>query len=126
MMDYEVKVERKIKLTQQDIDDIVCVALDGGITCWCREAEVVGGEYLGEWAHEQISRGGELRLYDAETEDSWVLTKDNLLYGFKMWAENEPDEYGVITGDEIDTCAVDGGVADSIVQYALFGEIVFG
>ncbi len=52
-----VKVEMEILLTQEDIDDIMAGALEGGITYWCSKAEVAG-EYLGEYGHEQIARGG--------------------------------------------------------------------
>lgn len=41
-------------LTDGDIDDIMCCALEGGITYWCDCAKVVG-EYLGKYGHEQIS-----------------------------------------------------------------------
>lgn len=55
-----LEVKFNVEVTNQDIDDIMCTALEGGITYWCRRAEVVGGKYLGEYAHEQISRGGEV------------------------------------------------------------------
>ena len=54
-------------VTDQDIDDIMSAVLDGGITYWCCRAEVVG-DYLGEYASEQISRGGTLRLHDSEAD----------------------------------------------------------
>ena len=38
-------------------------ALEGGINYWCRRAKVVG-EYLGEAAIDQISRGGSLILQE--------------------------------------------------------------
>ena len=41
-----VSVTLEIVLTQEDIDDIMCGALEGGITYWCDEAKVVG-DYLG-------------------------------------------------------------------------------
>ena len=58
----------------------MCTALEGGINYWCCKAEVVG-EYLGEYASEQISRGGELKLYDAEEDEVYTLTLDKLLKG---------------------------------------------
>lgn len=57
-----VSVTLEIVLTQEDIDDIMCGALEGGITYWCDEAKVVG-DYLGEYGSEQIARGGKLRLH---------------------------------------------------------------
>lgn len=38
-----VKVALEIVLTQEDIDDIMCGALEGGINYWCDEAKVMGG-----------------------------------------------------------------------------------
>ena len=70
----EVTAQIKVSLTQEDVDNIMCAAL-GYIIYWCREAEVVDGEYLGEYASEQISRGGVLRLWDADDMNThWDLT----------------------------------------------------
>lgn len=55
---HEVRAEITVNISQKDIDDIMYTALDS-ITYWCREAEVVG-KYLGEYASDQISRGGSL------------------------------------------------------------------
>ena len=67
--EFEVELELKARVTMQDIDDIMCTALDGGITGWCRAAKPVG-KRLGEYAHEQIARGGSLMLYAGQ-----VLTR---------------------------------------------------
>ena len=55
----EIKAEISVRISTEDIDDIVTTALEGGICYWCRRAEVKG-KYLGEFASEQISRGGVL------------------------------------------------------------------
>lgn len=126
MENFKIKIEKEITVTQQDIDDIMVSALEGGITYWCRKAEVVG-DYLGEYASDQISRGGALKLYDAESDDVWVLTLEKLLHGIeKAYDGNWFKDYGWCDGSVIDTCEVDGEVADTIVQYALFDELVFG
>ncbi len=123
---FIVKAEIKANLTAQDIDDIMCSALDC-IGYWCRKAEVVDGEYLGEYASEQISRGGSLMLHDAESSDKWELTLEKFLNGVKLWLQNGDDRYHALQKDgTLDTCEIDGEMADLIVQYALFGEVVFG
>ena len=123
---FEVVAEIRARLTQEDIDDIMVGALEGGINYWCREAEVVG-EYLGEYASEQISRGGALTLYDAESSDKWTLDLEKFLNGVKLWLQNGDDRYDALQGDgTLDTGEIDGEMADMIVQYALFGEVVFG
>lgn len=112
-------------LTEKDIDDIMDAALYG-ITGWCNEAEVIG-DYLGEYASEQISRGGTLKLYDAESDDVWELNRDKFIKGFTLWIENGDDEYGALQSDGgVDCCQIDAAMADMIVQYALFDEVVFG
>ena len=37
-----IEVKLDILLTNQDIDDIMCAALEGGINDWCGKAKVVG------------------------------------------------------------------------------------
>ena len=123
--EFEVKAEMRIALSQQDIDDIMVCALEGGITYWCFKAEVVG-EYLGEYASEQISRGGALKLYDIEGGEKYWLDLEKFLKGFALWIEDGGDQYGAVQGSEVDCCNIDAGCADAIIQYAIFGELVYG
>ena len=126
MKKCEVKVEIRVELTQQDIDDIMVAALEGGIKYWCYEAAVEGGEYLGKYASDQISRGGTLLLHDTDEDAYRKLDLEKFLKGFNLWLENGGDQYGAVQGHEVDCCNIDAGCADEIVQYALFGEVVYG
>lgn len=120
---FDIVAEIKVNLTQQDIDDIMVTALEGGINYWCRKAKVVG-EYLGECASEQISRGGTLVLYDAESSDKWELTLEKFLNGVKMYFEQGC--HVQVEDNAIDAGDIDAGDADCIIQFALFGKEVFG
>jgi len=125
-------VEFHVHVTPQDIDDIMVTALEGGITHWCGSAEVVGGKYLGEYASDQISRGGELQLCDIEDpSENWILSRSNFLDGLAKYLEAgnmdcieesnfSSSVYTLETGD------IDADAADSIIQYALFGKLVYG
>lgn len=124
-MKFEFTTLIPVTITSEDIDDIMITALEGGITYWCRKAEVVG-EALGEYASEQISRGGTLRLFDSESSDTWLLTRDKFIKGFKLWLESGTCESGVLIESEVDTSGIDAECADAIIQYALFGDLVFG
>lgn len=125
MKTFEGQAVINFKLTEEDIDDIMDAAFYG-INYWCGEAEIVG-ERLGDYASEQISRGGTLKLYDAESDDVWELTLEKFLNGFKLWVTNGDDEYGALQSDgTVDTGEIDSAMADMIIQYALFDEIVFG
>lgn len=123
---FTVRSEIEVNLTTQDIDDIMVAALEGGITYWCSKAEVDEGKRCADWGHEQIARGGVLILHDAESSDKWELTLEKFLEGFKLWLENGGDEYGAVSGGEVDCCEIDAGCADSIIQYAIFGEVIYG
>ena len=120
---FTVRAEVEVNLTQQDIDDIMVAALEGGICYWCRKAEVVG-EYLGEYASDQISRGGSLILHDSESSDKWELTLEKFLNGVKLYFEDGC--HVQVEDNRIDAGDIDAGDADCIIQFALFGEVVFG
>lgn len=125
METYNIEINKKYEVTSQDIDDIMATALDS-ISYWCCKAKVVG-EYLGEYASDQISRGGSLILYDAESNDCWELNLENLLHGIeKAIEDNWFDDYGWYDNGVLYTTEIDGEVADVIVQLALFDDIVFG
>lgn len=122
----QIKVENIYTVTDEDIDDIMCSALEGGITYWCSRVEVVG-EYLGEYASEQISRGGALILWDSEEDNvTYTLDKEMLLKGVELAITNRDyEEYRWYENGVLDCTQIDADVADCIVQYALFGEIIF-
>lgn len=122
----ELNIEFTLSISDEDIDDIMCTALEGGITYWCREARVVG-DYLGEYASEQISRGGELILVDSESDDEYTLTKQKLLNGIRLAISNHYyEDYKWWNSNGIETYNVDADVADVIIQLALFEDIIYG
>lgn len=121
---WELTAECRFTITQEDIDDIMVGALEGGINYWCKEAEVVG-DYLGEFASDQISRGGSLKLYDAENENVYLLTPEKFFKGMKLLVEKGYDEYHAVKGGKVDPCNIDAVIADRIIQLAVFDEIVY-
>lgn len=123
---YNICIEQNVLVTQQDIDDIMTTALEGGITDWCWKAEVIGG-YLGEFASEQISRGGTLKLYDSESGEKYLLDKEKLLNGIKKAiADDIYPDYEWRNNGRLDCCQIDADVANAIVQLALFEDIIYG
>ena len=86
-----------------------------------------GGRYLGEYASEQISRGGELELYEIEEETYRSLTLENFKIGLLKYFS---EDYMPVARRHDGTWGVDPGMideiaADEIIQYALFEEIVY-
>ncbi len=130
-MNYYITAEMKIKITDENIDDIMSTALDGeAINYWCYNAEIVGEEYLGSLTSEQISRGGKIRMYleepfDYNGREVYILDKNKLLKGIKMAMEKYGLDINLDDHMHISIDDVDADAADVIIQYALFGEIVY-
>jgi len=122
---FEISARTKFVVTEEDIDDIMAGALEGGIAYWCGKAEVVG-EYLGEFASEQISKGGSLKLYDSEEGAEYTLTLEKFLNGMKLFVEQGYDRYNAVSEGNVDTCEIDGEMADCIIQLALFSDVIYG
>lgn len=127
MDDIILKITTEIVITQEDVDDIMSTALDSStLQCWCSEVNVVG-RYLGEYASEQISRGGELELYEIEEETYRSLTLENFKTGLLKYLS---EDYMPVARRHDGTWGVDPGMideiaADEIIQYAVFEEIVY-
>jgi len=125
---YEVEVRATVRLTSQDIDDIMSASLDGGVTAeWCRRVDVMG-QRKGEYASDEISRGNQLLFYLYDNKAAHALDLSRFLSGVRLWIEHSGrvpvSEDG---GDTyIDAGEIDAADADEIVQYALFGELVYG
>lgn len=123
-----IKVELEVELTQEDIDDIMCGALEGGIFYWARRVELIG-DFLGEYMSEQISRGGKLIIYDRESEDKYELDLEKFKKGVMMWVANPVGCNCLEQVDgklRFDCCNADAVVCDAIIQYALFGDVIYG
>ncbi len=124
MKNHSIEITTKIELSNQEIDDLMVAALEGGINYWCglATAKLVpeGVEY--EYLSELIGKGGVIELTDAEDEnEKWDLNLNKFLNGVKEVCKIR----GFYSGqDLIDNH--DAEVADMIIQFALFDEIVFG
>ena len=120
---YRISTSVTVKVLDEDIDDIMVTVLEGGITYWCNRAEVVG-DYLGDIASEQISRGGELRLYDCESDEEYTLTLDKFLRGLSTYISGCYDI--AVESGRVDPGQIDAEGADCIIQYALFDDVIYG
>jgi hypothetical protein len=117
MLPFKIQVE--VNVLQEDIDDILCAALEGGCTHWCSEVKVVGtSEEKYEYASEALTRGYNLVFFEDEYEEEHTLTLDRFKAGLGMYIAKH--------GWSGDVGDIDAGAADNIIQYALFNEIVYG
>jgi hypothetical protein len=122
-------VTKNVIISQEDIDEIMCTALEGGITYWCMHAQSIMEE---EWMKENnitylsdvTGRGGDIVL---TTDDGdYVLTLKAFLTGLQMAIDDDTIAIETINNEyHIDTCMIDADIADVIIQYALFGKLVY-
>lgn len=118
----EVTITKKLEISNEQINDLMVCALEGGINYWCSKAEITKRpteEFT--FASEVIALNGELTLKDAESDDTWVLTKDKFLKGL-----GKTVEWGDFKDVEELMDAHDAETADVLIQYAIFDEIEFG
>lgn len=129
-------------LTVEDVDDIMTTAIEGGIGYWCvldntteswlkAEAQLKekGIElYWGTVATKVLLNGDEICMYDAEADEEdlqedeiWNLDLQGFVRGCKIYEQ----ERGSLTKN-LEDGNFDAVEADCLIQYALFGEIVFG
>lgn len=122
-----VEVPLSITITDEDVDDILVSAFEGGINYWCNGVTILGNP-VGDCASEHISRGGDVLIHDGEEGKEYKLTKDDVIRGIIKYVMN-PTSCDILENVNhklvLDTGYVDAGVADSIIQYALFGEILY-
>jgi hypothetical protein len=115
------KIVREFEITDQELSDLMVTALEGGINYWCSGCDVVEPD-------------GNLRPSDALLEDGWCLSfldmdpmvailldKEGLLNGVARAMEwgNFATVEALMDGHDAET-------ADVMIQFALFGEIVYG
>lgn len=115
---------RKYEISDENINDLMVTALEGGINYWCSSA-VVTTQPIEDWkyASDVISlTNGVITLTDTEDEDeTWELTTEKFMNGLKLLMD---DSDFVDVNDMMD--CHDAETADKLIQYALFGELVYG
>ena len=105
----EFTIEMKINVTEEVIETVIELA-DYGISYW---------------AYKAVAKDKTYTVFEEEG-DKHVLTHEDIMQGVKMYIENGNKPYNILDGNEIDECQIDAEVADMIIQYACFGEIVYG
>lgn len=119
-----IRITTSYEITEEMISDLMVAAFEGGINYWCGSVKILtypkGEENSKMYASDVISKNGTLLLFDAESSDKWILTRDKVINGIKLQCEDK----NVTPTEMYDNHDADD--ADAIVQFALFNEIVFG
>ena len=114
-------------LTANDIDSIVCGAIEGGIGYWARIDRGKTNHWVekpknitaSDWVTVLLLNGVPVWFHDCEDpEEKWELTLAKLQKGFELNYMHRPHD--------CDLDNADASTYDCIIQYALFGKLVYG
>lgn len=123
----ELQIPLPLLITDEDIDDILVSAFEGGINYWCNNVKIVG-EPFGDCASEHVSKGGTVLIHDFEEDKDYELTKAAVIKGISQYLmrPTSGDVLEVIDHElRIDTCYIDADIADAMLQIALFDDIIY-
>lgn len=124
----------ELQVTDENLCSIVVTAIESGISYWARSMEYAHGcatsepdEWYAEFRHAWWVPCGNALAFRLDDEDRWVrLDREGLLRGLRMWIMRHKATGAVQPDGTIETGWIDAGDADCIVQYAVFGELVYG
>lgn len=133
---YELKPEESaktfdvpvvLKVTMEKLEDIVVTMFESGCSNGWLALDNTGSDWdkepkdlpTSQYLFSLLIAGKSVKFMDAEGEEddsNWILTLDKLLAGIALDFKNY----------QTDLDNLDGEDADRIMQYALFGDIVYG
>lgn len=121
-------IKRPIEVTAEDISYILIGCFEGGSNYWILELEVAddgsGDIWHGQTYASQVpGAGGTIEIKTepvsgTTNNTSWFVTKEKMLEGLELYYQkwNKPSEI-----EDMDVYDYDG-----VLQYAIFGEQVYG
>lgn len=119
-------IEIKKDITEKEVWGIIVTAFEGGINYWCGHVEWDEEKYpkpkdepISTFCTKLLLDDVTLQLFDAEQDDEiYELTLTRLLKGIAQNYLERPHD--------CDLKNYDANTADCIIQYAIFGEVVYG
>jgi len=134
-----VPVSLNIKITKQDIEDIVVGSFEGGSDYWI--ANIKGTHPSEEkpsdigyinWAYKCIKEDGHVDITPGDNDDlpEFPLNVERMVVGINMFLTHRAKQ-GTLSNyinnrNQLETGQIDAGDCDGIIQYAIFGEWVYG
>ena len=124
-------INRRIEISDELIEYILCSAFEGGITYWAenisckdnKDMKKVGG-YKSEYLTKTKKKDAVIYIHESETGEKYPITKKSIIDALQKM---DTPEYKytkalnrLLNGDW------DSDDADIVVQTACFGEVVYG
>ncbi len=115
------KISTTTDITSEFVDNILCTAFEGGIGYWAASANPLDNIWPenAEYANQCLTRGVDIVISEIEETDKHILTMEKMLMGIERFCNRNNIGIHDLLEDH------DAGDADCIIQYALFGEIVY-
>jgi|TARA_Y100001951_G_C11049991_1_gene135017 hypothetical protein len=115
------KILAPTTVSNYNLNCILDTCFEGGSNYWIDRIVVVDDDYKGaDYGSEVISCGGELKVF-VDEGNPHHLTKTKLLQGCQLYVTG----HSRVCGREWRPDDFDAEDTDIILQYALFGEVVY-
>lgn len=119
---YKISYTNTAYLAEENIESIISTAFEGGITYWTRTPVKVEEWPDGaEFASDVVAKGVPVYIYNEDDEKWEKLTLPNIINAIRWFLTTYNKDKNFFVNGEFDA-----GHADLIVQYAIFGDIVYG
>lgn len=122
-----ITIQRPVEITEERFEDLLCNALEGGVSYWADTYTSIlppqeGDENI-EFPHLAFNHPNyRIRVSDREDNgQSYTLNLEALKKGFEIWAKDCPYHFNnFLTEDD------DAITADTFFQCCVFGEVIYG
>ena len=124
-------INRRIEISDELIEYILCSAFEGGITYWAenisckdnKDMKKVGG-YKSEYLTKTKKKDAVIYVHESETGEKYPITKKSIIDALQKMDTPEY-KYTKALGRILDE-TYDADDADIVVQTACFGQVVYG
>lgn len=119
---HQISYTNTAYITEETISDIISTAFEGGINYWTSVPVRVDEWPEGaEFASDVVAKGTPVFIYNQDDEKWEKLTLPNIVNSIRWFLSTYNKDKNFFSDGEFDA-----NHADLIVQYAIFGEIVYG
>ena len=124
-------INRRLEISDELIEDILCTAFEGGITYWAdniscednKDMKKVGG-WKDTYLTKTKKKDAVMYIHDAETGEKYPITKKSIIDALQKM--DSPEYKYTKALNRILNEQYDADDTDIVVQTACFGEVVYG
>lgn len=118
-----MKIMIPFEIKEEFISDVLSTAFNGGSNYWIEDIKNLSESPKSYYFSKSVAQGDTLEIIDNEDYKVHKLDKNIFAEGYKRYAE-----FCLKKGIQVysDPCDIDSQVADMILQFAIFNELIFG